>query len=122
MQHANIDILCIQETHLLGKTCSKEDGFLYFLSGDTDEDITRSWAGVGFIVGPCAVAAVISFKALFARLATLRLKVVGSVLDIVIVYAPHGRHHFEDRHEFLSELSDSFKTSSNHNATIVLGD
>ena len=49
MSEREIDILCIQETHLNGAECCTREGYAICLSGCRDSD-ERSYAGVEFIV------------------------------------------------------------------------
>ena len=92
LQHG-INTLCIQETHLFEATYFEEQGFLVCLSG-TSEVVGRSWVGVGFMVAPWAAP----FKATYERIASSRIKVAGSVLNVFTVYAPHDGHVFDSRH------------------------
>ena len=82
MKENGISILCIQETHVIHTDHYIEDGFSIFLSG-AGENVSRSYAGVGFIVAPWAIAAVVNFKLISDKLANLQVKVIGEVLNLV---------------------------------------
>ena len=121
MKLEGISILCIQETHLLDAEHFKEEGFSVFLSGASNEG-QRSYAGVGFLVAPWAIKSIISFKAVSDRIASLRVKVVGGILNLLSVYAPHDKYDFEVRHNFYTELSMHTKKPNSHETSLVFGD
>ena len=121
MKENGISILCIQETHVIHTDHYIEDGFSIFLSG-AGENVSRSYAGVGFIVAPWAIAAVVSFKAISDRLANLRVKVTGGVLNLVTAYAPHDGYDFNIRHDFFSTLCQHTRSKHLHETSMVLGD
>lgn len=120
MTNENIDVLCIQETHLNGAEYYEMDGFMVYLSGSRKDD--RNYTGVGFIVAPWTKTAVITFHAVTERIGSLRLKVHGGTLTILSVYAPHDKHPFEDRHQFFSDVVAHTKSDTKHHATMVLWD
>ena len=120
MQSRNVDILCIQETHLNGAEYYDIDGFMVCLSGDQSD--SRSHSGVGFIVSPLARRSVVSFQAVNDRLASLKVKVPGGTLSIISAYAPHSGHPFALRHDFFAQLSMLVKPLGNHSGTVALGD
>ena len=122
MTKHGIGILCLQETHLFGAHLVEEDGFSVFLSGACVDHVGQSYAGVGFMVAPWAMRAVVSFRAINERLAALRVKVSGGVLNIVTAYAPHDGHDFESRHAFFTNLADNTRRRGYFEETIVLGD
>eukprot|EP00959_Pyramimonas_sp_CCMP1952_P224986 4704432-Pyramimonas_sp.AAC.1 len=74
-----IAVLAIQETQLHGSEYYDYDGFMLCLSGEPD-DAKRSVAGVGFIVAPWARSAIVAFRAVSPRLASLRIKVQHGIL------------------------------------------
>ena len=84
-----VDVICIQETHLEESKYFHEDGFGIFLSG-AGTTVTRSFAGVGFIVSPRVLSAVVCFRSVSDRLAILRVKVSGGMLNFVSAYAPQS--------------------------------
>ena len=94
---------------------------MVFLSG-ASEAAGRSWAGVGFMVAPWAAPSIVSFKATSERIASLRVKVLGGVLNIFTAYAPHDGHDFDSRHTSPCTLSENMKSRGSHEEIIVLGD
>eukprot|EP00959_Pyramimonas_sp_CCMP1952_P402315 8430936-Pyramimonas_sp.AAC.1 len=122
MRKQNIDILCIQETHLHGTDYYKhEEGFLVCLSGELDAN-KRSDAGVGFIVAPWAEKSAVAFHASSPRLASLRIKIVGGMLTLITAYAPHSGHHEQVRRDFYSDLDAYIRPTTPHSTTMILGD
>ena len=99
----------------------EEDGFLTFLSGGTFTG-TRLFSGVGFIVAPWAKTSIISFKGIADRLACLRVKVSGGVLNVYSAYAPHDGIDFNIRHEFFTLLGENTRRHHNHETSVVCGD
>ena len=122
MKRRCISVLCIHETHLHGAEYYKDDsGFLICLSGELD-DKTRSDAGVGFIVSPWACSAIVAFRACSSRSASLRINVLGGVITLLPVDAPHGGHDVEDRQDFYSDLQGLIRPTTPHSTTVALGD
>ena len=121
MRKHGISVLCIQETHLVGAEHFVEDGFMTFLSWNCGSN-ERSYAGVGFMVAPWAHQAVVCFNAISDRLACLRLKVSGGVLNLLSVYAPHDGIDFNIRHQFFSTLSEHTRVQHEHETSLVLAD
>ena len=122
MRNKKIAILCIQETHVHDDKYFMADGYLIVLSGGALSKNGRSYTGVGFIVSPSAAKSVIGFRLVGERLATLKLKVKGGVLNIVSAYAPHSGHKYEVRKTFFDELNSMWKKTARHDCTFVLGD
>ena len=75
-----------------------------------------SWSRLG------AIKSIISFKAVSDRIASLRVKVVGGILNLLSVYAPHDKFDFEVRHNFYTELSMHTKKPNSHETSLVFGD
>ena len=120
MKRYDIDILCIQETHLSNSEVKDEQGYTVILSG-ADVD-SRSWAGVGFIIAPRCRHMVKSYKQVSDRLCTLRMKVVGGILGLVTAYAPHNLHSLPDRFQFYVDLDIQFRKLSANVAKMIVGD
>ena len=60
MRRRRISILCLQETHIAKSPYyTTDDNFLVILSGSSGEK--REFAGVGFIIAPCAVQSLVGF-------------------------------------------------------------
>ena len=119
MKQEGIIILCIQETHVVHIDCYIEDGFTIFLSG-AGEDVSKSYAGVGFIVAPWAIKAVVQFSVISDRLANLRVKVTGGVLNLLTMYAPHDGYTFDIRHSFFSTLCQHTRSKHLHETTTMV--
>ena len=121
MSQREMDVLCIQETHLNGAECYTREGYAVFLSGCRDS-AERSYAGVGFIVSPRIRSAVVAFKACDDRIATLRLKIHGGMLTVLSVYAPHNGIDYDIRHTFYHSLQDHIRRTTENSTSYVLGD
>ena len=121
MKQQGISVLCIQETHLLDAEYFEEEGFSEFLSGAC-RDGPRSYAGVGFLVVPWVIKSIISFKAISDRIASLKVKVSGGILNFLSVYSPHDGYTFDARHHFYSDLSANTRKHHAHETTLVFGD
>ena len=122
MQQRDVDILCIQETHLCGAEYKFIDGLLWFFSGIPAEEPSRNHSGVGFVVAPWAVSAVISFNAHSERLASLKLRVSSGTLTIESAYSPHSGHAVYVRQHFFTDLRGIIRAPTNHSTMIILGD
>jgi hypothetical protein len=116
----DIDVLCIQETHISSSAVRYERGYTVILSG-SDED-SRSWAGVGIIVAPRCRHRIKSYKQISDRLCSLKLKVDGGILGLISAYAPHNLHVLSARFGFFSELDHNYRRLSANVAKLVIGD
>ena len=71
----NLDILCIQETHVNHCSIEEHDGFWFvFLSeinNPLEQNATREYAGVGFIVSPELWRFVLKFDTSNSRIARM---------------------------------------------------
>ena len=94
MRQHGIALLCLQETHIFGAEKFEYESLSIFLSGENLRD-GRSYSGVGFIVAPWAIRAVVSFQAINDRLARIRLKVFGGILNVFSVDISNDGHDFE---------------------------
>ena len=98
MMDYNIDILCIQETHLpLSDVYTTSFGFLVVLSGGNE---SPEWAGVGFIVSKKMRNHILSFSQNTSRYASIKFQCSGGSFAIVNAYAPHNGHPMEVRRQF----------------------
>ena len=94
----NIDILCIQETHLpLSDVYTTSFGFVVVLSGGNE---SPEWAGVGFIVSKKMRNHILSFSQNTSRYASIKFRCSGGSFAIVNAYAPHNGHPMEVRRQF----------------------
>ena len=122
MNQRKIAVLRIEETHVKGFHYFMQDGFLVILSGVPETSDGRTYTGVGFIVAPWAVAAVMGFQLINDRLASLKLRIAGGKLNLLSAYSPHSGHSYESRKEFFDQLVAAWKPVSAHCSTIALGD
>ena len=122
MEKHNISILCMQETHVSESQHFVQDGYLVILSGALAATPGYLYSGVGFMIAPSAVHSVISFKLLGDRLATIRIKVSGGILNIMSAYAPHAGKAYEERKSLFDSVAKAWTPYGNHNCTIALGD
>ena len=121
MRQHGICLLCLQETHLDDAEHFEYEGFKIFLSGEALRE-GRSFSGVGFIVAPWVVQAVVSFHAINDRLAKIRFKVFGGILNVLTVYVPHDGHDFDYRQSIIGELLKHTRVNHEHESTLVFGD
>ena len=110
MQKYDIDILCLQETHVCSTSIYEEQGYLVIQSG-SDGD-ARSWAGVGFIVSPRCKRRIKSYKQVSDRICLMKLTVKGGVVGIFSVYASHNLKPLAERFEFFSMLDKEYRRCS----------
>lgn len=122
MEQRRIAVLRIQETQAKVQHTFYENGFLVVLSGCTEEISGRANAGVGFIVAPWATSAVAGFRLFSDRLACLRLRVKGGLLNVLSAYAPHSGHSYQVRKLFFDDLLSQWKPTGAHTCCIALGD
>ena len=114
-------MLCMQELHISGVDFYiTEEGASVILSGGPSG--MREYAGVGFLVAPIFRSYVISFKEYTDRIASLKLRVLGGQLRLILAYAPHGGHEYCLRRSFYEELSNFLHKSKGYGPTILLGD
>ena len=121
MTSQQVGIICMQETHLEQTECYKDGAFGIFLSGTGDTSV-RSYAGVGFMVSPRVMKSVVCFRGVSDRMATLRVKVPGGVVQLISAYAPQSKLPFALRYEFFTHLTDLVRPTTTHTSTIVMGD
>ena len=83
------------------KSCPyfESNGLLIIYSGCEDNQ-SREYAGVGFIIAPHMRGCVKSFTQLSSRIAILKLRINGGIITIISAYAPSNSHSFEERYEF----------------------
>ena len=120
MKRYSIDILCLQETHIVDTDCYEEQGFLVVLSGGGQEK--RSWAGVGFIIAPRMTSRIKSYKQVSDRICVLKLKVSGGTLGVITAYAPHNLKTLAERLHFFSGLDRECRLCSANVGRIIFGD
>ena len=121
MQGRSIHILCLQETREIDSNYRYTDGgYLFINSGETG--VSRSFAGVGFLLSPVARKSLISFRQLSGRIATRKLKTSGGTLSLVNVYAPHGGYQVERRTQFFDELDKAVADSRTYGMQLLTGD
>jgi len=119
MVRQDIQILCIQETHISGATYYLSDGYLIILSGG---DGSRERGGVGFVISPSLCSSIIGFHCKSNRLASLRVKVKGGSAGLITAYAPHSGYCFNTRHQFFHDLGSYIRRVNCHGPRLVFGD
>ena len=123
MRAQGIDVLCMQETHIRNSPYFYSNGFLVIISGGGGDDTEyREYAGVGFLVSPRILHAVIGFTQHSPRIAALRIRVEGGTLVLISAYAPHGGYPYADRQQFYHEPSDVYLRKKSNGVTIILED
>ena len=115
-----IDAICLQETYTLQAEHYSIDGFKIILSGA--EGVTRSWAGVGFIIAPHATRFVQSFMQYSDRMAYLKMRTDKGKVGIFSVYAPHNLRAQDERLQFYLDLTRLYTSCSANVAKVILGD
>ena len=99
MQSHWIDLLCIQETHMMeSDQYITENGNLLILSGQSGE----RHAGVGFIISKGLRHAVHSLDCLNARLAAVKIRIPGGKIAFLSIYAPQSQHPVDVRMQFFT--------------------
>jgi len=84
MQDEGMSVLCMQETHVSGAPYYSSEGYLVICSGG---DAAMQHAGMGFVVASSLRHALLSFKQLFSRLASIKIRVSSGILVIIAAYA-----------------------------------
>eukprot|EP00959_Pyramimonas_sp_CCMP1952_P001620 33335-Pyramimonas_sp.AAC.1 len=74
------------------------------------------------MIAPNAVHSVVCFKLSGDRLATLKIKVSGGILNLMSVYAPHAGKDYEIRKNLYDNVAKAWAHHGKHNITIALGD
>ena len=120
LQRYDIDILCIQETHISSTSVREEQGYLIILSGSDTE--TRSWAGVGIIISPRCRRRIKSYEQVSDRLCSVKLRVKGGVVGLISVYAPHNMRSLEERFRFFTDLDVEYRHCSANMGKYIYGD
>ena len=121
MGRRHIDILCIQETHIIQSPYySTDSGYLVILSGSSSGD--REYAGVGFIVAPWAKHAVAGFLQFSNRLACMKFRVKGGLIGVISAYAPHSGYAFDIRQCFFEDLASMLEKTSVNKMELIYGD
>jgi len=123
MAKHKVAILCMQETGITTHTENIDSDYMLILSGTSKpHGEGRFYSGVGFLIAPWAIKSTISYKLLSDRLAILKLKIRGGILNIITAYAPYGGYDYEDRREFFDQLTKAWPVPNKHTTTIACGD
>ena len=119
MERRNVDILCLQETKWKGsKTRNIGGGFKLFYNG---ADGRKN--GIGIVVREELAESVLEVKRVLDRLMAMKLKVKGSILNIVNIvsaYAPQVNNSMEEKNDFWEDLEGLIESISTEER-IVLG-
>ena len=100
MERRNVDILCLQETKWKGsKAMNIGGGCKLFYNG-----ANRKRNEIGIVVREELVESALMVKRVSDRLMAMKLKVKGSILNIVSVYAPQVSNNMEEKNDFWEDL------------------
>ena len=116
MEQRNVDILCLQETKRKGsKATNIGGGCKLFYNG---ADGRRK--GIGIVVRDELAESVLEMKRVSDRLMAMKMKVKGSILNIVSVYAPQVNNSMEEKND-IWEDPDGLVESVSKQERIVFG-
>ena len=82
----------------------------------------REYVGVGFIISVSARPFVLGYREYTNRLASLRIRISGGQLGIVVVYAPISVVDYDIRYSFYAELIDCYAKLKCYGPKITIGD
>ena len=116
MELRNVDILYLKETKWKGSKARNIGGGckLFYNGADGRKN------GIGIVVREELAENVLEVKRVSERLMTMKLKVKGSILNIVSVYAPQVNNSMEEKNNFWEDL-DGLIQSVSKEERIVLG-
>ena len=116
MERRNVDILCLQETKWKGSKARNIGGGckLFYNGADGRKN------GIGIVVREELAESVLEVKRVSDRLMAMKLKVKGSILNIVSAYAPQVNNCMEVKNDFWEDL-DSLIDSISKEERRVLG-
>ena len=96
MEQRNVDILCLQETKWKGSKARNIDGGCKIFYNEADGRKN----GIGIVLGEELAESVLEVKRVTDRLMAMKLKVKGSILNIVSAYAPQVNNSLEEKNDF----------------------
>ena len=116
MERRNVDILCLQVTKWQGSKARNIGGGckLFYNGADGRKN------GIGIVVREELAESVLEVKRVSDRLMAMKLKVNGSILNIVSAYAPQINNSMEEKNDFWEDL-DGLIESISKEERIVLG-
>ena len=116
MEQRNVDLLCLQETKWKWSKARNVGGGckLFYNGADGRKN------GLGIVVREELAESILGVKRVSDRLMAMKLKVKGSILNIVGVYAPQVNNTMEEKNDFWEDL-DGLIESVSKEERIVLG-
>ena len=96
MERRNVDILCLQETKWKGSKARNIDGGCKIFYNEADGRKN----GIGIVLREELAESVLEVKRVTDRLMDMKLKVKGSILNIVSAYAPQVNNSLEEKNDF----------------------
>ena len=114
MERRNVDIACCAyRKEWKGSKARNIGGGCKLLYNGAD--------GTGIMVRENLVESVLELKRVSDRLMAMKLKVKGSILNIVIAYAPQVGNSMEEKNDFWQDLDGLIESVSKQELRIVLG-
>ena len=111
-----VDILCLQETKWKGSKARNIGGGCKLFYNGADGRKNE----IGMVVREELAESVLEVKRVSDRLITMKLKVKGSILNIVSAYGPQVNNSMEEKNNFWEDL-DGLRKSVSKEERIVLG-
>ena len=112
------DIIGIAETHLLGMSDSRVDGYRLMNSGREE----RHTAGVGLLLSDKAQKTMSSYEQINERIIGARFIVQEGHCTVIQVYAPTAEACDTDIDEFYSKLQEEINRTPKNDICVVMGD
>ena len=115
-EQRNVDILCLQQTKWKeSKARNIGGGCKIFYNG---ADGRKN--GIGIVLREELAESVLEVKRVSDRLMVIKLKVKGSILNIVSAYAPQVNYSMEEKNDFCEDLDELIESISKEER-IILG-
>ncbi|KAJ8364363.1 hypothetical protein SKAU_G00131940 [Synaphobranchus kaupii] len=118
MERRRVDILCVQETRWKGsKARSIGGGFKLFYHG---VDGRRN--GVGVVLKEEYVKSVLEVKRVSDRVMSMKLEIVGMMMNVVSAYAPQVGCEIDEKDEFWRELDEVVESVPKEERVVIGAD